>query len=87
MASSKPVVATSTAGIGEVIIKGKTGFLVAPGNVEEIAEKLTILLKDKSLRKQIGRNAKDFLGSSFSLESMVKSHQDLYEDLVRKKEG
>jgi len=87
MVSSKPVVATSTAGTGEVIIKGKTGFLVAPGNTKEIAEKLTILLKDGRLRKEMGQNAKGSLGSSFRLENMAKSHQDLYEDLVREKGG
>jgi len=85
MAASCPVVATYTGGVKEVIVEGKTGFIVAPHDIKKMSEELSALLKDESLRKIIGQNARDSLGSNFRLENMVKDNQDLYEDLIREK--
>ena len=85
MAAFKPVVATHTGGISDVIIEGRTGFLVAPGDMQELSDKLIPLLKNENLRRQIGQNAKDCLGADFSLENMVKHTQDLYSGLCLKK--
>ena len=86
MASSKPLVATQTGGIQEIVIEGETGFLVPRGDLKKMSEKLVLLLKDERLRKEMGRNARDFLGSDFKTQNMVKKNQDLYENLICKKE-
>jgi glycosyltransferase involved in cell wall biosynthesis len=82
MAASLPVVATHTGGIAEIVVEGKTGFLVSPGDVKEMSEKLIILLGDERLRRQISHNAKDSLNSNFSFEYMVKNNENLYEALI-----
>ena len=82
MAASLPVIATNTGGVTEVISSGKTGFLVSPGDVRAMAEKLSCLIKDKALRQRLGSNAKNSLSSDFSLESMVISTEKLYRDLT-----
>lgn len=82
MAASKPVVATHTGGIAEIITEGETGFLVPPCDTQRMSERLILLLKEESLRRQIGLNAKDSLSSDFSLKNMVKNNQDLYDDLI-----
>jgi glycosyltransferase involved in cell wall biosynthesis len=86
MASSKPLVATQTGGIQEIVIEGKTGFLVPRGNLKTMSEKLGLLLKDERLRKEMGKNARDFLGPDFQIQNMVKKSQDLYENLICRKE-
>lgn len=86
MASSKPVVATDTGGIREVISGNKTGFLVMPGDMNSMAEKLKLLLTDAKLREKIGRDARNSLSSIFSLEFMVRQTQDLYGSLSRGRE-
>lgn len=78
MVSSIPVIATNTGGIEELIIDGKTGFLVSPQDTRGMAEKLTLLLKDAGLRGQVARNAKNNLNADFTLANMVKNYQDLY---------
>ena len=85
MVASKPVVATRTGGIAEIVFEGKTGFLVEPGNTKDMAEKLRILLKDGAMRDQMGRNARDSLDSDFNLENMVSNTQDLYGNLIKTK--
>lgn len=84
MAASKPVVATNTGGIAEVIVEGKTGFLVAPQDIKSMSEKLINLLEDKNLREKMGQNAKDSLGADFDLSNMAKPTQGLYIDLIKK---
>jgi glycosyltransferase involved in cell wall biosynthesis len=83
MASAKPVVATHTGGIEEVIIEGKTGFLIPVRDVKKMSDRLIMLLKDGNLRKELGQNARDFLDGSYHLENMVNANQDLYENLVK----
>jgi glycosyltransferase involved in cell wall biosynthesis len=86
MAASKPVVATHTGGITEITVEGKTGFLVSPGDVKKMSEKLIRLLRDENLRRQIGQNAKDSLGFNFSFENMVKNSDNLYAELIKREE-
>lgn len=86
MASSKPVVATHTGGVAEVITEGKTGFLVSPKNMAAMSDRLISLLRDQGLRKRMGENARESLTREFSLAGMVEKSQNLYEALIRGKE-
>ncbi len=80
--SRKPVVATDTGGIREVVSENKTGFLVPPADFKAMAEKVKILLNDKNLRLKIGDNAYSSLGVSYRLDYMVSSTKELYENLL-----
>ena len=51
----KPVVATNVGGNQEMMIDGKTGFLVEQGSHQQIIDKLSLLLEDKELAKKNGR--------------------------------
>lgn len=85
MASFKPVVATDTRGVRDIITEGQTGFLARPGDVKAISEKLVILLKDASLRIQMARNAKGNLDFNFTTQHMVASSESMYDGLVRRR--
>ncbi len=54
MSYGLPVIASSTGGIPEIIENGITGFLVKPGNSEEMARKMKLLWEDRNLRQQMG---------------------------------
>lgn len=86
MASAKPVVVTDTGGIREIIFENKTGFMVKPGDINSMAEKLKLLLNSAKLREKIGLDARNSLASSFRLEAMVRQTQDLYGNLSRNRE-
>ncbi len=85
MASSKPIIATNTGGIGEVIVEGKSGFLVPPGDMLKMSERLAVLLKDKNLRAQMGQNARESLDFNFTLTNMIRKNENLYEDTIKNK--
>ena len=54
MAFGKPVVGGKHAGTLDVIVEGKTGFMVKYGDVQGLAECLVPLLKDEKLRNRLG---------------------------------
>jgi glycosyltransferase involved in cell wall biosynthesis len=51
-----PSVATSIAGIPDLVKNGKTGFLVKPGNSEELRKAIQKLSRDEKLRRIMGSN-------------------------------
>ncbi|MFH1338287.1 MAG: glycosyltransferase family 4 protein [Candidatus Omnitrophota bacterium] len=84
MAASLPVIVTNTGGVAEVISEGKNGFLVLPGDVRAMAEKLSCLIKEKDLRIKIGTSAKNSLGREFSLENMAENTEKLYRNSIER---
>lgn len=74
------VIATDVGGTGEIIDNGKNGFLIEPGDIEVLREKLQILIKDSSLRDKFGSNlqekVRDFFDwdrTTIKLEKLLKS--------------
>lgn len=80
-----PVVTTNCTGSSEIVLDGKTGFVVPIGDVAKFAEKLQILINNKDLRQEFGRNAYKRFRKYFTIEAMVKKYEQLFESLVTKK--
>jgi glycosyltransferase involved in cell wall biosynthesis len=59
MASGVPVVGADAGGIPFVIDDGRTGFLVAPGDVDALTDRLRRLLVDPELRRRMGAAARE----------------------------
>ena len=59
MASSLPVITSRSAGAAEMISEGENGLLLdKPGDAEELAQKIALLLSDGALRKDMGERAR-----------------------------
>jgi glycosyltransferase involved in cell wall biosynthesis len=69
----KPVVASDVGGISEIMINGKTGFLIKEGDHKEWIKKLTILLEDKSKSEQMGKEGKKFVEENFNWEKIAEN--------------
>ena len=82
MAAGLPVVATDTGGIREVVLHGKTGYLVNPRDVQALRDKLKELLMQPYLRKEFGKLAVSTLNpNEYSLSKMIKNTTQLYSEL------
>ena len=82
MALGLPVVATDTGGISEVVLHGKTGYLVKPHDILALKERLKELLMKPYLRKEFAKLATSILASGeYSLDSLLKNTTQLYLDL------
>ena len=85
MACAKPVVATNVGGIPEVIMDGQTGFSVPPRNPEALAEKILLLLKNKSFAEKFGRAGNERVRKEFTFENTWIKYQKLYEKCLEDK--
>lgn len=54
----KPVVGYRSGGVGEAVVDGETGLLVAEGDIEALAEAFRRLLADSVLRQQLGEGGR-----------------------------
>jgi glycosyltransferase involved in cell wall biosynthesis len=78
----KPVVATDVGGVRDTLIDEKTGFLVQPGDVEGMTDKLKLLVENASRRKEMGINAIEFAAAKFSKRKEIEGFRILYSKLT-----
>jgi len=74
MALNKAVVASRVGGIPSLIKDGKNGFLFEADKGIELATKLTLLLKNQSLAKKMGRMGKGIVENRFSNEKYIENY-------------
>ncbi|WP_017653693.1 glycosyltransferase family 4 protein [Fortiea contorta] len=67
MAASLPVVATQIAGISELVENGVNGYLVPPGDVVTLADRVAKLLADHQLRHQFGTAGRAKVQQEFNI--------------------
>jgi len=78
MAMRKPIVATNVGGVSELVIDGKTGFLVSPRDSSTLAEAILKLLKNKDMARKFGEAGRRYVEQRFSLNQMVSNYENLY---------
>ncbi len=71
MASGKPVVASNTGGLPEIVVDGVTGRLFPPGNPAALAEALYPLMVDSELRSRYGQAGRKRVETHFTLDRFV----------------
>lgn len=84
---SKPVISAEGYGADEVVIEGKTGYLVDPNDSGVIAERIIGLLDDTELTKKLGEQANEFareLSWDKMAEGYVKGYEKVFEEKSKK---
>jgi glycosyltransferase involved in cell wall biosynthesis len=76
MASGLPMVMTDIGGASEMVEDGRNGFLVPPGDVAALADRLE-RLADPARRTAFGRAARDNVVAAFTFERMVDDYAAL----------
>jgi glycosyltransferase involved in cell wall biosynthesis len=68
MAAGLPIVATAVGAIPDFVKDGEDGFLVAPKNPPELADRICRLLDDEVLRRRIGERVRGRVSREFAIE-------------------
>lgn len=75
----KPVVAYATGGVSDWLIDGETGYLVAPGDVAQLGQRLRQLLETPVLCRQMGEQARRAALSHWTAESHITQLVHVFE--------
>lgn len=74
-AAGTPAIVGSRGGSVDTVIAGETGFIVEPGQPEELAAALHRLIGNPSEARRMGLNAREFVRSEHSFEAFTKRVQ------------
>ncbi|MEY2429759.1 MAG: hypothetical protein QOJ40_2644 [Verrucomicrobiota bacterium] len=78
MAAARPVVAYDCDGAREVCLDNETGFLLPPGDLTGLTNRLSELARDPALRDRLGQDGRQYVQERFSVERMVDELYNLY---------
>jgi len=82
MATGLPVVASAVGGIPDVIVEGRTGCLVPPGDEAALRARLVTLAGDRDQARALGERARQVALERHSLASMAEAYLALYRQLL-----
>ncbi|HLL73741.1 MAG TPA: glycosyltransferase [Pyrinomonadaceae bacterium] len=82
MASGRACVAAESGPLPEVVEHGKSGWLVSPRDAEGLAEAISMLLSDPSLRASLGRAARETTLDRFQPRRAADRLVEIYESVA-----
>ncbi len=85
MACKKPVIASNTGGIPDIVIHNETGLLVEPGNVVELKEAIEKILSSKKLRDRLIENGYRHVKKNYQEKDVVAKFIDTLIRIKNKK--
>jgi len=83
MACKLPVIGTPVGGILDIIEDRKTGLFVKPNDDKDLAEKLSVLISDTSLREELAKRGYETVHKKFTWDIVLKEMEKLYKEVVR----
>lgn len=86
MAMAKPVVASGIGQIKEVVVHRHNGYLVEPGNLQELAQAILELADNAELGKRIGKNARKTVEENYTWEKNALTIKSVCEMVLANRE-
>jgi glycosyltransferase involved in cell wall biosynthesis len=82
LAARRPVVATRVGGVPDVVRDGVDGFLVEPGDVDALAERLARLARDPALAARMGEAGRARVVPRYDVDRLIDDVDRLYRSLL-----
>ena len=84
MACGVPVISTRLVGIPDLIDDSETGLLAEPNDVDDLAEKIELLMSDKSLRSKLSVQGREKVEGQFDLSNCLEPLFDKFRQNIEK---
>lgn len=78
MALKKPVIASNLPGVRVVVENGFNGFLVKPNDVNDLSDKIILLIENKDIRDKFGENGQNKVKNLYSWPRVSKKLEKIY---------
>jgi glycosyltransferase involved in cell wall biosynthesis len=82
LAGGRAVVATAVGGVPDVVRDGVDGFLVEPGDVDAMADRLARLASDAGLRRRMGDAGRESVRERYAVRRLLDDTDELYRRLL-----
>ncbi len=82
MAAARPVVASDTGGIPEIVVDGESGILVTPGDSQDLTHSLVSLMENPAKRNSMGEAGRLRAESQFSIQQQLDRLEEIYSRLT-----
>jgi len=82
MAYGRPVIGSKTGGIPDLIGDGEDGLLFSPGDVNDLSDKIGLILGDSEYREELGMNAHLRARQEFTKEAHRDKILSIYSELL-----
>lgn len=82
MAAAKPVIATPVGGVADMVADGVSGYLHPVGNIATLAEQMTTLLTDDSLRRKMGQAGQQFAIKNYRADNVARRTYEVYSQML-----
>jgi glycosyltransferase involved in cell wall biosynthesis len=82
MATGKPVVSTTVAGIPELVANGEAGLLVPPRDARALADAMEQFVRDENLRGDFGRAGRLRIEQKFTIEKTIEPLLERFEQIT-----
>jgi glycosyltransferase involved in cell wall biosynthesis len=83
MAMERPVVASNSDGVLDIVVGGETGLLVPPKDPRRLAEGLIRLIDDPALRMRMGKAGRLRVLDLFDQRKQAERIEEIYTSLLR----
>lgn len=76
-------VVTDLPAMQDIIVDGKTGFVVPQKNVQKLAEKIVSLLDDPEMGRSVGKEGRRFVVERYDWDEITRQYAALIESITR----
>ncbi len=84
LAAGLPIVTTNVGGIPEQVADGVEGYVIEPGDIDLLADKICCLLGSADLREMMSKRARVKFNSCFSTIIVLPKLEEIYDSLSSK---
>lgn len=78
MAYGLPVITSNVGGIPELVENNANGFIITPGDVDSLIDRILYLINHKDIRTSMSKNNKEKIVKHYSLEANLRRIENLY---------
>jgi glycosyltransferase involved in cell wall biosynthesis len=82
MACGKPVIASKLPGVRTVVNDGQDGLLIIPGSVDDLAEKIHMLLDDPQHGQEMGEQGRAKVEAQYAWSRIIPKLARVYQDAL-----
>jgi glycosyltransferase involved in cell wall biosynthesis len=82
LAMNKPVIATNTGGLPEIIEDGVTGLLIPPEDPDAIANAIIRMAKEKEGARELAKRGKEKVLENYTFQQMINRTNEVYQHVL-----